>query len=86
MVVCRKIETYRFLTKGLRTAGRAVYDLGVAAENMTAEATEVGRCRGGCVTRISTDCSFFCVLERCMLSKYEADCVGYALNGGESVG
>lgn len=34
-------EAYRFLKTGLRTTGKAVYDLGVAAENMTAEATEV---------------------------------------------
>lgn len=34
-------EAYRFLAKGMRTTGEVMYDFGVAAENMTAEATEV---------------------------------------------
>lgn len=38
-------EAYRLVTKGLRKTGEVVYDFGVAAENMTAEATEV-RMRG----------------------------------------
>lgn len=35
------IEAYRFVKNGLRIAGETVYDFGVAAENMTVEATEV---------------------------------------------
>lgn len=31
------------MTKGLRKTGRTVYDFGVAAENITAEATEVSK-------------------------------------------
>lgn len=34
-------EAYRFLKKGLKITGESVYDFGAAAENMTAEATEV---------------------------------------------
>lgn len=30
------------MAKGLRKTGETVYDFGVAAENVTAEATEVG--------------------------------------------
>lgn len=43
-------EVYRFVTKGLRKTGETVYDFGVAAQNMTAEATEVkggGNGKGG---------------------------------------
>lgn len=34
-------DTWRLVAKGLRKTGETVYDFGVAAENVTAEATEV---------------------------------------------
>lgn len=38
----RPSDTWRLVAKGLRKTGETVYDFGVAAENVTAEATEVG--------------------------------------------
>ncbi|CAB1120814.1 unnamed protein product [Ectocarpus sp. CCAP 1310/34] len=35
------VDTWRFVAKGLRKTAETVYDFGVAAENVTAEATEV---------------------------------------------
>ena len=40
-VLFTRTEAYRFVTSGLRKTGNTVYDFGVAAENVTAEATEV---------------------------------------------
>lgn len=34
-------DAYRLVNKGLKKTGKVVYDFGMAAENMTAEATEV---------------------------------------------
>lgn len=34
-------DTWRLVATGLRKTGETVYDFGVAAENVTAEATEV---------------------------------------------